>query len=138
MPVLGSGPVPANPGTGFYTISDYKEILEYAAKRHIEVIPEFDMPGHARAAIKAMTLRRRLYMEADDVTSANQFALDELGDQSLYSSIQFFDDNAVNPCLNSTYTFIEHVMRQLQMMHNGINPLKTYHFGGDEVPSGII
>ena len=36
---------------GFYTQEDLKEIVDYAAKRHITIIPEVSMPGHASAAI---------------------------------------------------------------------------------------
>ena len=39
------------PHGGFYTQSEIKEIVEYAQKRHINVIPEIEMPGHASAAI---------------------------------------------------------------------------------------
>ena len=35
---------------GFYTQEDYKELIRYAADRHIEIIPEVDMPGHTNAA----------------------------------------------------------------------------------------
>ncbi len=35
---------------GFYTQEDYKEIVAYAAKRYITIIPEIDMPGHTNAA----------------------------------------------------------------------------------------
>nr|KAG5707256.1 hypothetical protein BaRGS_000030 [Batillaria attramentaria] len=135
-PVMGSGPDPDNPGTGFYSVQDYREILQHAARRHIEVIPEFDMPGHSRAAVKAMTLRRKLKTEAGDEQAAHEYALDEEGDQSLYSSVQFYDDDAVNPCMNSTFAFIRHVMTEVRKMHDGVNPLKTYHFGGDEVAAG--
>ena len=38
----------------FYSVADYIEILKYAQARHIDVIPEVETPGHARAAIKAM------------------------------------------------------------------------------------
>lgn len=51
---LGSGPGTGNAGTGYYTVKDYQEILRYADDRHVMVIPEFDMPGHGHAAIKAM------------------------------------------------------------------------------------
>ena len=51
-------------GSGFYSAADYVEILRYAAARHIEVIPELEMPGHARAAIKAMEARFRALRQA--------------------------------------------------------------------------
>jgi len=41
------------PYGGFYTQEDLKEIVAYAAKFHITVVPEIDMPGHASAAIAA-------------------------------------------------------------------------------------
>jgi len=36
-------------GSGSYTTRDFEELLRYAQARHIEVIPEFDFPAHARA-----------------------------------------------------------------------------------------
>lgn len=39
------------PHSGFYTQEDIKRILRYAKQRHIKVIPEIEMPGHASAAI---------------------------------------------------------------------------------------
>ncbi|MBP7937306.1 MAG: beta-N-acetylhexosaminidase [Phycisphaerae bacterium] len=41
------------PHGGFYTQDDIREIVSYAADRHINVVPEIEMPGHARAAIAA-------------------------------------------------------------------------------------
>ncbi len=38
---------------GFYTQDDIKELVEYARIRHIDIIPEIDMPGHMMAAIEA-------------------------------------------------------------------------------------
>lgn len=47
---------PGDGGTmygGFYTQADVKDIVAYAAARHITVVPEIDMPGHAQAAVAA-------------------------------------------------------------------------------------
>ena len=41
------------PHSGFYTQEEIKEIIEYASKRHIMVIPEIEMPGHSSAPIAA-------------------------------------------------------------------------------------
>jgi hexosaminidase len=41
------------PHGGFYTVDDLREIVAYAAERAVTVVPEIDIPGHARAAIAA-------------------------------------------------------------------------------------
>lgn len=41
------------PHGGFYTQAELREIVEFAAQRHITVIPEIDVPGHSQAAIAA-------------------------------------------------------------------------------------
>ncbi|MET0304115.1 MAG: beta-N-acetylhexosaminidase [Microbacteriaceae bacterium] len=41
------------PHGGFYTQDDIREIVAYAAARHITVVPEIETPGHARAALAA-------------------------------------------------------------------------------------
>lgn len=47
----GSGKTSGVPHEGFYTQKQIKEILAYAKQRHIKVVPEIEMPGHASAAI---------------------------------------------------------------------------------------
>lgn len=39
--------------TGYYTQEQFAELVAYAAERHVEVIPEIDLPGHSSAAIAA-------------------------------------------------------------------------------------
>ena len=41
------------PHGGFYTQDEIREVVEYARQRHITVVPEIEMPGHAQAAIAA-------------------------------------------------------------------------------------
>ncbi len=41
------------PHGGYYTQDDIREIVAYAAERHIAVVPEIDIPGHSQAAIAA-------------------------------------------------------------------------------------
>ena len=63
-PSFGSGPhanSATSYGSGFYSRQDFLDILLYAAERHIEVVPEIDLPGHSRAAIKAMEFRRKRF-----------------------------------------------------------------------------
>ncbi len=40
-------------GPFFYTEADLRDIVRYAAKRHVTIVPEIDLPGHMRAAIAA-------------------------------------------------------------------------------------
>ncbi|WP_262928322.1 beta-N-acetylhexosaminidase [Streptomyces xanthii] len=52
----GAGPEARGDGRphgGFYTQDDIREIVAYAARRHITVVPEIDVPGHSQAAIAA-------------------------------------------------------------------------------------
>lgn len=48
-----SGKYDGTPYGGFFTQEEAKEIVAYAADRHITVIPEIDMPGHMQAALAA-------------------------------------------------------------------------------------
>ncbi|BFV56316.1 beta-N-acetylhexosaminidase [Kitasatospora sp. CMC57] len=46
-------PGDGRPHGGYYTQADIREIVAYAAERHITVVPEIDVPGHSQAAIAA-------------------------------------------------------------------------------------
>ena len=46
-------PGDGRPHGGYYTAADVREIVAYAAERHVTVVPEIDIPGHSQAAIAA-------------------------------------------------------------------------------------
>lgn len=139
FPAYGSGPDTSNPyGTGFYTREDYIEILKYATDRHITVIPEFETPGHARAAIKSMNARYEKYNREGNTAEAEKYLLRDLKDASQYQSVQGWSDNVLNPAVPSVYTFLAKVTDETIAMYKEAGaPLQTIHFGGDEVPAGV-
>lgn len=112
-PQLSGG---AEPYGGYYTQSEVRELVAYAAGLGISVIPEIDIPGHCHAAIKALPALLR-----------------EEADHSRYLSVQYFDDNVLNPALPGTYAFLEAVMAEVCELFPG----PQIHMGGDEVPRGV-
>jgi hexosaminidase len=141
VPSFGSGPDPdprVSNGSGFYSREEYKEILRFAHARHIEVIPEIDVPGHARAAIVSMKERHRRLMAAGQEDAAVQYMLTHPDDESKYMSVQHWNDNVMDVCMSSTYEFLEHVVQDIVDMYREAGvPLATIHTGGDEVPAGV-
>ncbi len=96
---------------GFYTQEDAKELIKYAADRGIEIIPEIEMPGHARAALAA-------YPELG-CTGIQQGVAETWG---------VFDD--VFCSKEETLTFLEGVLDEVCDLF----PSQTIHIGGDESP----
>jgi hexosaminidase len=122
-------------GSGYYTTKDFEEILKYATERHIEVIPEIDMPGHARAAVKAMEYRYRKLKDLDPAQAA-AYRLIDPNDTSSHKSVQGYTDNFVNPCLETSYAFLAKVVTEIKARYDAAGaPLKTIHAGGDELPA---
>lgn len=130
---LGAGVDENSSVSGYYSVSEYHEILQAASARHIQVIPSLDMPGHSRASIKAMTARYKKYMALEDEAKAKQFLLEDFEDKTQYSSVQFYSDNTINACLESSYDFVIEVMTQVKKIHaDAGQPLTRYHIGADE------
>ncbi|QOV38169.1 beta-N-acetylhexosaminidase [Streptomyces ferrugineus] len=108
----GSTQVGGGPG-GHYTKADYKEIVRYAASRHLEVVPEIDMPGHTNAALAS-------YAELNcDGVAPPLYTGTEVGFSSL--------------CVGKdiTYDFVDDVIRELA----ALTPGEYLHIGGDEAHS---
>jgi hexosaminidase len=100
------------PYGGFYTQEEVKEIVAFAQKRHITVIPEIEMPGHARAALAAYP---QLGCTGGPYQTATFWGV--------------FDDVfcAGN---DSTFTFLQNVLDEILPLF----PSKYIHIGGDECP----
>ena len=76
-------------------------------------------------------------MAAGKPEQAKAYLLTDFEDTSEYSTVQFYNDNSINVCLDSTYAFMEKVVYELQQMYREAGTLlKTVHFGGDEVGKG--
>ncbi|MER7190863.1 beta-N-acetylhexosaminidase [Streptomyces flaveolus] len=105
------------PHGGFYTQDDIREIVAYAAERHITVVPEIDVPGHSQAAIAA-------YPElgnTDVVDTASLTVWDTWG----------VCENVLAPT-DGTLRFYEGVFEELLELF----PSEFVHVGGDECPKG--
>ncbi|MEH6418391.1 family 20 glycosylhydrolase [Pseudomonas sp. CGJS7] len=100
------------PYCGFYTQAQIREVVAYAAARHINVVPEIEMPGHAQAAIAA-------YPELG-VTDVVKQAPPVSPDWGVHTYLYGVDD--------STFTFLENVLDEVA----GLFPSKYIHIGGDE------
>ena len=127
----GDGNPDTKEGTanGFWTRDDYISFIRRAHTLGIDVIPEIESPGHARAAIKAMEKRHR---QGDDT-----YRLVHDGDTSRYTSAQSFHDNVMNPALPGPYAFMDKIFDELIALYDEAGvPLIGIHIGGDEVPRG--
>ena len=110
QPAYGSGPSTDNEaGSGYFSRADYIDILRWAKDRHIEVIPEIDVPGHARAAIIAMEARYKNLMDAGNEAAANEYLLIDKQDESSYRSVQGYTDNTTCVCQESLYLSLIHI-----------------------------
>ncbi|WP_262490195.1 beta-N-acetylhexosaminidase [Hymenobacter coccineus] len=92
---------------GFYTQAQLRDVIAYAGARHIEIIPEIDMPGHMMAALRAYP------------------------DLSCTGSATWGKEFSVPlcPCNEGTYTFAENVLSEVAALF----PSPYVHIGADEV-----
>lgn len=113
---IGHGASPLweeKPHGGFYTQDDIREIVAYAAERHITVVPEIDVPGHSQAAISA-------YPELGNTDVIDTSSLSVLDDWGISANVLAPTDN--------TLRFYEGVFEELLELF----PSEFVHVGGDE------
>lgn len=96
---------------GFYTQEQAKEIVKYASDRHITVIPEIELPGHASAAVASYP---NLGCTGKPIDVAVKWGV--------------FDD--IYCPKEETFNFLEDVLTEVM----AIFPSKIIHIGGDEAP----
>ncbi|MFG2168446.1 beta-N-acetylhexosaminidase [Micromonospora chersina] len=107
--VGGATEVGGGPG-GSYTQADYRRIVAYAARRHVTVVPEIDLPGHTNAALVA-------YPElAPGKVPPPPYTGTEVG------------FSYVDPADERTYAFVADVVGEVA----ALTPGPWLHLGGDE------
>jgi hexosaminidase len=96
---------------GFYTQDDIREIVAFAAQRHITVVPEIEMPGHSSAAL----------------TAYPQFACPGVKESIPMSGGVFTGVYCAGN--DATFAFLDDVISEIAPLFPG----KYIHIGGDEV-----
>ncbi len=94
---------------GFYTQAQVREIVRFAQRRHVQIVPEIDMPGHATAAVAA-------YPELGSTSAP----LSVSGSWGVHKHL--FN---VKP---QTFEFLDHVLDEVMQLF----PSTYIHVGGDE------
>lgn len=97
---------------GFYSQEDIKEVVEYARQRHIDVIPELEIPGHELAAISAYP---QLSCKEEPTTPRIIWGVEDI---------------VMCPGKELMFTFLQDVIDELTPLF----PSKYFHIGGDESP----
>jgi hexosaminidase len=97
---------------GYYTKHQLREIVEYCSQRHIEVIPEIDLPGHTRAILASYP---ELSCTGKNISVGTK--------QGIYSDILCAGNDKV-------FELVFDVLREVME----IFPSKRIHIGGDEAP----
>ena len=109
---------------GYYSRSDFIELLRVAERNHIDLAIELNLPGHANALVQAATV-------------STEYNVQDPEDQSSYLSGQGYIGNTINVCVPETYDLVRDILRDISEMYTvaGVD-MKLIHFGGDETPPG--
>jgi hexosaminidase len=97
---------------GFYTQDDIRDVVKYAAARHITIVPEIEMPGHATAALSAYP----------------QFSCTNGPFEPSMTAGIFY--GIYDPAKEETFVFLASVLTEVAQLFPG----PYIHIGGDEVP----
>lgn len=112
---------------GYYTQQQIREVVKYAAERHITVVPEIEMPGHSSAAIAAYPQLSCFPAEDTKVAENTAWAGPRTGKQ-VQQAWGVFED--VYCPSEYTFNFLENVLDEVMRLF----PSRYIHIGGDESP----
>ncbi len=98
---------------GYYTQEEIRDVVNYAAKRYVTVIPEIEMPGHCLAALAA-------YPQLGTTPDSGYKVAQTWGINNRFN-------NVLNPS-ESTFAFFKDVLDEVMMLF----PSPYIHIGGDE------
>lgn len=119
---------------GFYTQDDIKEVLAYAQKRHIEVIPEIELPGHSQAAIASYPYLSCFPEEPTEVPngliSEASKEQQKNGQPKVVQESWGVYNDVYCAGKEETFAFLEGVLDEVTALF----PSKYIHIGGDECP----
>ena len=97
---------------GYYSQDQIREIVDYASTRHVTIVPEIDVPGHALAAVVAYPELGVLDTPPTEV----------MADWGVYPYLFNVEDD--------TFVFLENVLDEVLDLFPG----RYIHIGGDEAP----
>jgi len=121
---------------GYYTQEEVKEVIAYAAKNHITVIPEIELPGHSSAAIAAYPFlscfpKENSIVPKGMISEGSKKAQRNGKPKIVQESWGVYDDVY---CAGKEETFevLENILSEVIELF----PSKYIHIGGDECPKG--
>ena len=130
--IIGKKPGTGNTNNqhgGFYTQAQVKEIVAYAAKRYLTIIPEIELPGHSSAAIAAYPELSCFPKEPTVIPGGNgSVAGKKAGGKLVQETWGVFED--VFCPTEYTFGFLQDVLDEVMALF----PSKYIHIGGDECP----
>lgn len=98
---------------GYYTQEEIKEVIDYAAKRYVTIIPEIEMPAHSMAVLAA-------YPELGTEPNKKYTVAETWGMMNKYNNVLQASD--------TTFKFLENVLAEVMDLF----PSAYIHIGGDE------
>jgi hexosaminidase len=93
----------------FYSQTEMQELVSYAADRGVRIVPEFDVPGHSLAILRAYP----------------EFASGAVENRDYFSAM----GSALNPAKPETFTFLDRLFGEMAALF----PDQYFHVGGDEI-----